>query len=120
MWRQLTCRQKCSGDRPSCTRCTAGGWQCVYAPRQRRRTVPKEQKLAAATLDAGRGQNIASLASTPLHSGKKRKLGQRDSQGFGSEGIDMKTAMGMAMELGLAGEEEGEDLMTMSDDQMVR
>ncbi len=32
----------------------------------------------------------------------------------------MKTAMGIAMDMGLAGEEEGEDLLTMGDEQMVR
>jgi len=46
-------------------------------------------------------------------------MGQRDSQGFGSDGIDMKTAMGIAMDLGLAGEEEGEELLSMGDDLMV-
>ncbi len=32
----------------------------------------------------------------------------------------MKMAMGMAMDMGLAGEDEGEDLSTMSDELMVR
>lgn len=48
---------------------------------------------------------------------KKRKLSQRDSA-FG-DGIDMQRAMGMAVDMGLAAEEEGEELMSMSDDQMV-
>jgi hypothetical protein len=33
--------------------------------------------------------------------------------------MDMKMAMGMAVDLGLTGEEEGEEMMSMSDDQMV-
>jgi len=48
---------------------------------------------------------------------KKRKLSQRDSA-FG-DGIDMQRAMGMAVDMGLAAEEEGEELMSMTDDQMV-
>jgi len=52
---------------------------------------------------------------------KKRKLGSRESLGgFGSGEMDMKMAMGMAVDLGLTGEEEGEEMMTMSDEQMVR
>ena len=39
--------------------------------------------------------------------------------GFGSGEMDMKMAMGMAVDLGLTGEEEGEEMMSMSDDQMV-
>jgi len=54
------------------------------------------------------------------HQGKKRKLGGRDSLGgFGSGEMDMKMAMGMAVDLGLTGEEEGEEMMSMTDDQMV-
>lgn len=68
--------------------------------------------------DVARGQNMVSLG-TPVQAGKKRKLGQRDNMGF-ADGIDMKMAIGMAMDMGLAGEEEGEDLLTMGDDQMVR
>ena len=52
-------------------------------------------------------------------SGKKRKLGQRDSLGFGADGMDLKLAMGMAMDIGLGGEEDGEELMGMSEDSMV-
>lgn len=48
---------------------------------------------------------------------KKRKMAHRDSS-FG-DGIDMQRAMGMAMEMGLTAEEEGEEMMTMSDEQMV-
>lgn len=33
--------------------------------------------------------------------------------------MDMKMAMGMAVDLGLTGEEEGEEMMSMTDDQMV-
>lgn len=52
---------------------------------------------------------------------KKRKLGSRESLGgFGSGEMDMKMAMGMAVDLGLTGEEEGEEMMTMTDEQMVR
>lgn len=56
-----------------------------------------------------------------LGGNKKRKLGQRDNGpgGFG-EGLDMQRAMGMAMDMGLAGEEEGEDMQSMNDEQMVR
>jgi hypothetical protein len=51
---------------------------------------------------------------------KKRKLSSRESLGgFASEGMDMKMAMGMAMDMGLTGEEEGEEMLTMTDDQMV-
>ncbi len=39
--------------------------------------------------------------------------------GFGSGEMDMKLAMGMAVDLGLTGEDEGDELMTMTDDQMV-
>ena len=74
--------------------------------------------MAQATLDVSRAQNLASLSSVPLSAGKKRKLG-RESLGFGSDGIDMKMAMGMAMDMGLAGEDEGEEMLSMSDDQMV-
>ncbi|KAL1409982.1 hypothetical protein Q8F55_003982 [Vanrija albida] len=104
-------KQKCSGDRPACSRCAQGGWQCIYAPRQRRRTVPKDQKLAG--LD-GRSHGLGGLGSL----GKKRKL-QRDSMTLGTDGLDMRMAMGMAMDLGLAEEEEDEHLLTMSDDQML-
>ncbi|WVR00341.1 hypothetical protein IAU59_007484 [Kwoniella sp. CBS 9459] len=111
-------KQKCSGDRPSCTRCAAGGWNCVYAPRQRRRTVPKEQKMAQAHLDSMHHHGMGHVQ--PNHSSKKRKLGVRESLGgFGSEAMDMKMAMGMAMDMGLTGEEEGEEMQTMSDDQML-
>jgi len=117
-------KQKCSGDRPTCTRCAAGGWHCVYAPRQRRRTVPKEQRGSSVTHDQPRSQVMSALNSQPQMSSlqqqqmaKKRKLSQRDSA-FG-DGIDMQRAMGMAVDMGLAAEEEGEELMSMTDDQMV-
>lgn len=55
-----------------------------------------------------------------LQSGaKKRKLAREALAGFGSEAIDMKMAMGMAMDMGLTGEEEGEEMQNMSDEQMV-
>lgn len=55
-----------------------------------------------------------------LQSGaKKRKLAREALPGFGSEAIDMKMAMGMAMDMGLTGEEEGEEMQNMSDEQMV-
>ena len=57
--------------------------------------------------------------NTPALLGKKRKLGQRDSLGFGADGMDIKMAMGMAMDMGLGGDEDGEDLMGMSEDSMV-
>ncbi|ORY28129.1 hypothetical protein BCR39DRAFT_535565 [Naematelia encephala] len=113
-------KQKCSGDRPSCTRCSAGGWQCNYAPRQRRRTVPKEQKLVQSVIsDHRNNQNLASLSAPSMNVNKKRKIGSRDSEGFGEGGMDMKLAMGMAMDMGLAGEEDGEELLTMNDDAML-
>ena len=118
-------KQKCSGDRPTCTRCAAGGWHCVYAPRQRRRTVPKEQRGSSVTHDQPRSQVMSALNSQPQMSSlqqqqmaKKRKLSQRDSA-FG-DGIDMQRAMGMAVDMGLAAEEEGEELISMTDDQMVK
>ncbi|WWD19502.1 hypothetical protein CI109_103963 [Kwoniella shandongensis] len=112
-------KQKCSGDRPSCTRCAQGGWNCVYAPRQRRRTVPKEQKMSHSALDPMHHHHAMAHASQS-HSSKKRKLGTRESiGGFGSEAMDMKMAMGMAMDMGLTGEEEGEEMQTMSDEQML-
>lgn len=104
-------KQKCSGDRPSCTRCAQGGWQCVYAPRQRRRTVPKDQKMVS-TLDARHAMSLSGLV------GKKRKL-QRDGMSLAGDSMDMRMAMGMAMDLGLGEEEEDEHLLTMSDEQMV-
>jgi hypothetical protein len=61
------------------------------------------------------------LLNTVNNNNKKRKLGQRGDSvpgGFG-EGIDLQRAMGMAMDMGLAGEEEGEDMQSMNDDQMV-
>ena len=120
--RTLTDYQKCSGDRPSCTRCTAGGWACVYAPRQRRRTVPKEQKIQS--IEQHRSPNLSALTAAPTHHHhhpmKKRKMGSRDDlDQFGSNEMDMKMAMGMAVDLGLAGEEEGEEMLTMTDDQML-
>ncbi|WWC71854.1 uncharacterized protein I206_105813 [Kwoniella pini CBS 10737] len=112
-------KQKCSGDRPSCTRCAAGGWSCIYAPRQRRRTVPKDQKMAHQALDPMQ-QHHSMPHAQPSHGGKKRKLGARESLStFGSEAMDMKMAMGMAMDMGLTGEEEGEEMQTMTDDQML-
>lgn len=48
---------------------------------------------------------------------KKRKMAHRDSS-FG-DGIDMQRAMGMAIDMGLAAEEEGEEMVSLSDDQMV-
>ncbi|WWC94699.1 hypothetical protein V866_001547 [Kwoniella sp. B9012] len=111
-------KQKCSGDRPSCTRCAAGGWNCNYAPRQRRRTVPKDQKNSHHNLDPMQQHGMSHNA--PSHGGKKRKLGARESLStFGSEAMDMKMAMGMAMDMGLTGEEEGEEMQTLSDDQML-
>lgn len=101
--------QKCSGDRPSCTRCAQGGWTCNYAPRQRRRTVPKDQKQNL-NLDA-RGGNPYSLL------GKKRKL-QRDGMSMGDP-MDMRIAMGMALDFGLDQEDEDEALLTLTEDQMV-
>lgn len=41
----------------------------------------------------------------------------RDSS-FG-DGIDMQRAMGMAIDMGLAAEEEGEEMVSLTDDQMV-
>ncbi|KAK8853088.1 hypothetical protein IAR55_003789 [Kwoniella newhampshirensis] len=112
-------KQKCSGDRPSCTRCAQGGWNCVYAPRQRRRTVPKEQKMSHSSLDPMHHHQAIAHASHS-QSNKKRKLGTRESiGGFGSEAMDMKMAMGMAMDMGLTGEEEGEEMQTMSEEQML-
>ncbi|WRT70381.1 uncharacterized protein IL334_007379 [Kwoniella shivajii] len=111
-------KQKCSGDRPSCTRCIAGGWACVYAPRQRRRTVPKDQKMSHVNLDPMQHHNMTHVA--PVHTSKKRKLGTRENLStFGSEAMDMKMAMGMAMDMGLTGEEEGEEMQNMTDDQML-
>lgn len=48
---------------------------------------------------------------------KKRKMTHRDSS-FG-DGIDMQRAMGMAMDMGLTAEEEGEEMMSMDENQMV-
>jgi hypothetical protein len=53
----------------------------------------------------------------PQQLNKKRKISARDSA-FG-DGIDMQRAMGMAMDMGLTQEEEGEELMSMTNDQMV-
>ncbi|WWC91554.1 uncharacterized protein L201_006500 [Kwoniella dendrophila CBS 6074] len=112
-------KQKCSGDRPSCTRCAAGGWNCIYAPRQRRRTVPKDQKMAHAQMDPMQ-QHHGMTHPQPSHGSKKRKLGARETlTTFGSEAMDMKMAMGMAMDMGLTGEEEGEEMQNMTDDQML-
>ncbi|KAL0245823.1 hypothetical protein I308_104959 [Cryptococcus tetragattii IND107] len=117
-------KQKCSGDRPSCTRCAAGGWPCNYAPRQRRRTVPKEQKHqqhhASQHSHHGLDMHHHHAHAMQLQSGaKKRKLAREALTGFGSEAIDMKMAMGMAMDMGLTGEEEGEEMQNMSDEQML-
>lgn len=63
---------------------------------------------------------MQSISNQNPQTAKKRKLGSRDSLGgFASEGMDMKMAMGMAMDMGLTGEEEGEEMLTMTDDQMV-
>ena len=71
-------------------------------------------------METHRTPNLASLANTPAQANKKRKLGQRESLGaFGSGEMDMKLAMGMAVDLGLAGDDDGEEMMTMTDDQMV-
>nr|ODN94138.1 hypothetical protein L203_00314 [Cryptococcus depauperatus CBS 7841] len=108
-------KQKCSGDRPSCTRCAAGGWPCVYAPRQRRRTVPKDQKHQQ------HGHHTPHHSHLDMHHvpQKKRKLTRESLTAFGSEAMDIKMAMGMAMDMGLTGEEEGEEIQSMSDDQML-
>ena len=70
--------------------------------------------------DMGRNQNLASL-SAPMQSQsqKKRKFGQRDHLPFSPDGLDMKMAMGMAVDMGLAGEDEEGDLLIMNDEQMV-
>ena len=74
--------------------------------------------------DQNRSPNMQHLSAPPPpmhHHLKKRKLTSRDSLGgFGSGEMDMKLAMGMAVDLGLTGEDEGDELMTMTDDQMVR
>jgi hypothetical protein len=88
----------------------------VYAPRQRRRTVPKDQKLQNA-LD-GRG-GLGGLGGLGGGLSKKRKL-QRDSMGgLGADAMDMRMAMGMAMDLGLAEEDDDEQILTMTDEHMV-
>ncbi|WVQ84868.1 hypothetical protein IAT38_007031 [Cryptococcus sp. DSM 104549] len=132
-------KQKCSGDRPSCSRCAAGGWPCNYAPRQRRRTVPKEQKHLAHhsqhphqhhAVHSGHHSPLEPIhqAHTPIHAHhvqqpvhnvKKRKITRDSITGFGSEAMDIKMAMGMAMDMGLTGEEEGEELQTVTEEQML-
>ncbi|BEJ11372.1 hypothetical protein CspHIS471_0107940 [Cutaneotrichosporon sp. HIS471] len=102
-------KQKCSGDRPSCTRCAQGGWSCVYAPRQRRRTVPKDQKQNL-NLDARGGNPYGML-------GKKRKL-QRDGLSI-ADPMDMRLAMGMALDLSLDQDDEDEGLLSLNEDQMI-
>ncbi|ORX40729.1 hypothetical protein BD324DRAFT_17532 [Kockovaella imperatae] len=113
-------KQKCSGDRPSCTRCIAGGWNCNYAPRQRRRTVPKEVK-ASAVMDLDPAGDLSDLPIVePVQPTKKRKMQQRDSSSFGPpHEIDMKMAMNMAVDLGLTTEEENEEMVSMTDEQML-
>ncbi|EIW71813.1 hypothetical protein M231_07006 [Tremella mesenterica] len=101
-------KQKCSGDRPTCTRCQAGGWQCVYAPRQRRRTAPKDQKSDSPRLHA----NMALPPPQP----KKRKLGVRDSWSYAD--VD-KMAMNIALDMGLGTEEDGEEMIGMTEEQML-
>lgn len=69
----------------------------------------------------GNNTHMQPQHSQPLVAMKKRKLGQRDSvAGFGSGEMDLKLAMHMAADLGLTGEDEGDELLTMTDDQMVR
>ena len=60
-------------------------------------------------------------AATPTgQTTKKRKVAPRDSIGtFNTSEIDMKLAMNMAVDLGLANEDEGDEMMTMTDEQMV-
>ncbi|ODN81473.1 hypothetical protein L202_01899 [Cryptococcus amylolentus CBS 6039] len=118
-------KQKCSGDRPSCTRCSAGGWPCNYAPRQRRRTVPKDQKHhhhhhqhnhhAAAHIHHAMDMQ----QHQPMPQSKKRKLTRDAIPSFGGDGMDMKMAMGLAMDMGMGVEEENEELQTMTDEQML-
>jgi hypothetical protein len=70
-------------------------------------------------MENSRQQSVA-LANQQQAAGKKRKYGSRDSVGpVGSDAMDMRMAMGMAMDMGLAGEEEAEDLLSMTDEQMV-
>ncbi|KAL7418340.1 hypothetical protein Q5752_006798 [Cryptotrichosporon argae] len=113
-------KQKCSGERPTCTRCLQGGWQCNYAPRQRRRTVPKEQKAELEARRAAHAQAHGHAFSVSAQNAKKRKLAQRDSLAhLATEAMEMRAAMGLTVDLGLPEEEDDEQLMTLSDDQML-
>jgi hypothetical protein len=50
---------------------------------------------------------------------KKRKLDARRNSLTFENGLDLKTAMGMAFDMGLGQEDENEDIHTMSTDAMV-
>ena len=131
-------KQKCSGDRPTCTRCLAGGWHCYYAPRQRRRTVPKEAR-SHSHLGAHHGQGHGQghdgspdpdasspgtdnrgIGASAVHAAKKRKLDVRRNSLTFENGLDLKTAMQMALDMGMANEDEGEEVLNMSNESMVR
>ncbi|KAK4684756.1 hypothetical protein P7C73_g5413, partial [Tremellales sp. Uapishka_1] len=91
-----------------------------YAPSPAIHHAPTDDRSEMLCLDGSRGHGMQSMSMGTPQTGKKRKLGQRDSMGaLGAETMDMRMAMGMAMDMGLAGEDEGEDLLNMSDEQML-
>lgn len=76
--------------------------------------MPKDQKLAGSLVDSRSHLGVLGHGLA-----KKRKL-QRDSMGgLGADAMDMRMAMGMAMDLGLAEEDDDDQMLTMNDEQMV-
>lgn len=141
-------KQKCSGDRPTCTRCLAGGWACHYAPRQRRRTLPKDRQhgrhghynqhhhnqhhdpALGGIAESSDQDDVSSslgvgidgphgVGPNAVHAAKKRKIDVRRNSLTFENGLDLKTAMGMALDMGMANEDEGEEILTMSNEAMV-
>lgn len=54
-----------------------------------------------------------------MHAAKKRKLEVRRNSLTFENGLDLKTAMGMALDMGMANEDEGEEILSMSNEAMV-
>jgi len=54
-----------------------------------------------------------------VHAAKKRKIDVRRNSLTFENGLDLKTAMGMALDMGMANEDEGEEILTMSNEAMV-
>lgn len=74
--------QKCSGHKPSCVRCRQSGWNCVYAPRARRKVVPRKTSAEPTEVTRARkeknGSNAVSSGSDFLPERRDFLPGRRE------------------------------------------